>query len=404
MKQRVYITGANMITALGLNIDENWKNLLEGKSGVSKIKHFDTSKLDTGISALFPEGLGEYASKFGKKRLFSQMTNVTKAGYVCALEAVERSNIDFTDFEPVKCGAIFGIVSPENNSLEADSNKHYIIKSMNNALPAWLSIHYNLQGPSFSVSCACSSSAYAIGLAYDMIKNGVADIMIVGGSDSIVNPEEISGFNEIFALSTNNDNPEGASRPFSKTRDGFVPGEGTGVVILESEESAQRRNAEVIAEILGYATTSEAFNIMAPRKDGGGMLQTMSKALDNAALKPEDIDYINAHGTSTTLNDMYETMAIKSLFKEHAYKLAVSSTKSMIGHTIGAAGVIELIVTAMSIKNKIITPTINFEDRDDNLDLDYVVNKARKLDIKTAISNSFAFGGHNASIIIRGID
>jgi 3-oxoacyl-[acyl-carrier-protein] synthase II len=233
-----------------------------------------------------------------------------------------------------------------------------------------------------------------------MIRHGMADIVIVGGADSIINKEEIEGFNEIYALSAENDNPK-ASKPFTKNRDGFVIGEGAGIIILESEESALKRNAEIHAEIKGYATTSEGYNIMAPMKDGEGIALTIEKALTNAGISKEDVDYINAHGTSTTLNDRYETMAIKRVFGEGAYKIPVSSTKSMIGHTIGAAGVIELIVTIMSLKTGILTPTINYDEPDPELDLDYVPNTARNKDIKCALSNSFAFGGHNAVVVVK---
>jgi 3-oxoacyl-[acyl-carrier-protein] synthase II len=401
MNRKVLITGINIISSLGLNLEENWENLLKGKSGVSKINIFDTTNSQTKIAAQVPDNFDEYAERFGKKRLFSQMTRVTKYGFVCACEAIEKSKIDFQTIDGSRAACIFGIVNSGNTSVEQSDPKHRIVKGMANALPAWLSIHYKIEGPSYSVSCACSSSAYAIGAAYDLIKNNYADIVIVGGSDSILNPEEVEGFNEIFALSTNNDNPEKACCPFTKDRDGFVAGEGAGVLILESEESALKRNADIYAEIAGYALTSETYNIMAPSHDGEGMARTMNLALQRAGVSKEDIDYINAHGTSTTLNDLYETMAIKKVFGENAYKLAVSSSKSMIGHTIGAAGAVELGITAMSIKNDKITPTINYNEKDPELDLDYVPNIARDKKINYALSNSFAFGGHNASIVIK---
>jgi 3-oxoacyl-[acyl-carrier-protein] synthase II len=401
MQNRVVITGINIISSLGLNLEENWNNLLAGKSGVSKIKIFDTMSRQTKIAAEIPETFGEYAENFGKKRLFSQMTRVTKTGFVCACELLEKSKINFENQDMSKVACIFGIVNSGNSSIEDKDPKHRIVKGMSNALPAWLSIHYKIEGPSFSVNSACSSSAYAVALAYDMVRNGLADIVIAGGTDSIINPEEIEGFNELYALSTKNDNPEKASCPFTKDRDGFVPGEGSGVLIIESEESAKRRNAGIYAEIAGYALTSETYNIMAPMKDGEGMANTMVLALKKSGVNPEQIDYINAHGTSTTLNDLYETMAIKKVFGDHAYKLAVSSSKSMIGHTIGAAGAIELAITAMSVKNDKITPTINYDVPDPELDLDYVPNVARSKTVNYAISNSFAFGGHNASIVLK---
>ena len=272
---------------------------------------------------------------------------------------------------------------------------------MNNAIPAWIALKYNLQGPNFTVSTACSSSAYAITLGYDLIKNNNADLVIVGGADSTLNPEEISGFNNLYALSTVNEKPEKASKPFSKDRDGFVIGEGAGILILESLESAQKRNAKIHAEIVGHANTCEAYNIIAPMKNGEGMAKTIELAIKNSGIKKEDIDYINAHGTSTELNDRFETMAIKKVFGEYAYKIPVSSSKSMIGHTIGGAGAIESIITIMSINNELLTPTINYDIPDPELDLDYVPNNSKSHKINYALSNSFAFGGHNSTIVFK---
>jgi len=275
-----------------------------------------------------------------------------------------------------------------------------IIKTMSNAMAAWVSIEYNLEGPSYTIATACSSAAYAIASGYDLIKSNKCDLVIVGGGSSGVNPDEIRGFNDLFALSTRNDEPEKASRPFSIDRDGFVMGEGAGILILESEESARARGAEIHAELLGYALTTEAYNIMSPQKDGVGMAATMELALKNSGVNKDELDYINAHGTSTGLNDKYETMAVKRVFGDLAHKIPVSSAKSMIGHTISAAGGVEAAITIMIIKNNIITPTINYNP-DPELDLDYVPDKARGKDINIAISNSFAFGGHNACLVLK---
>jgi 3-oxoacyl-[acyl-carrier-protein] synthase II len=272
---------------------------------------------------------------------------------------------------------------------------------MTNSMPAWISLEYQLTGPNFAVNTACASSAYAIAFGYEMIKNGQSDVVIVGGADSIINFEEIRGFNALYALSMANDPPEQASKPFSKDRDGFVIGEGAGVLVLESKEHALSRNASIHAEIAGYALTSEGYNIMAPMKDGEGMAQTIELAMQNAGISPEEVDYINAHGTSTELNDRYETMAIKRAFGELAYQIPVSSSKSMLGHTIGAAGAIEAIITAMSLKKGILPPTINYNQPDPDLDLDYVPNTARPKDIRVALSNSFGFGGHNATLVLK---
>ncbi|MCK9611534.1 MAG: beta-ketoacyl-[acyl-carrier-protein] synthase family protein [Bacteroidales bacterium] len=400
--ERVVVTGMSLITSLGLDLNTNWENLLAGRSGVAKIKQFDASECQTQIAAEIPENFEQQWPQYIKKRAAEQMTRITKACYVAAKDAVKMSGVDFEEADKTRCAVILGVVTTANTSSEKGTTpQNRILKSMNNAMSSWISLEYKLLGPNFTVSAACASSAFAIGLAYDMIKNGMADIVIAGGADSIVNKEEIEGFNHLYAISTENDNPEKASKPFSKNRDGFVIGEGAGVIILESEKSARKRNARILAEIAGYATTSEAYNIMAPMKDGEGIAHTLQLALQKSGINTEDVDYINAHGTSTTLNDKYETLAIKKVFGDRAYKIPISSSKSMIGHTIGAAGAIELIITIQSLINGIITPTINLNDPDPELDLDFVPNTARKHEINCALSNSFAFGGHNAVLVIK---
>jgi len=400
--EKVVVTGMHMITSLGLDMQSNWENLKAGKSGVKKISLFDASSCQTQIAAELPAEFETLWPNYIKKRAADQMTRMTKACFVCAKEAVKQSGINFDETDRNRCGVILGVVTTANTSAEkGTTEQNRILKSMNNAMSAWISLEYKLQGPNFTVSSACASSAYAIGLGYDMIKNGAADVVIVGGADSIVNKEEIDGFNNLYALSTENDNPEKASKPFSKDRDGFVIGEGAGVLVLESERHALARNAEIIAEIAGYATSSEAYNIMAPMKDGEGIAHALELALKNAGVSASQIDYINAHGTSTTLNDKYETLAIKKVFGKRAYQIPISSSKSMIGHTIGAAGAIELIITIQTIVNGVITPTINLDQPDPELDLDYVPNKSRNQEVKCALSNSFAFGGHNAVLVIK---
>lgn len=402
MERKVVVTGMNMITALGLDLETNWANLVQGVSGVGNITLFDASENQTRIAAEVPAEFDELWPKYIKKRAADQMTRVTKMCYVAAKEAVAKSRINFEELDRTRCGVVLGVVSTANTSSEKGTTaQNRVLKSMANAMSAWISLEYKLAGPNFTVSSACASSAYALGIGADMIRHGMADIVIVGGADSIINKEEIEGFNELFALSTENDNPKGASKPFTKNRDGFVIGEGAGIIILEAEDSALARNADIFAEIKGYATTSEGYNIMAPMKDGEGIAFTIEQALKNAGISKQDVEYINAHGTSTTLNDRYETMAIKRVFGDLAYNIPVSSTKSMIGHTIGAAGVIELIVTIMSLKTGILTPTINYFEPDPELDLDYIPNTAREKNIKIALSNSFAFGGHNAVVVVK---
>lgn len=399
---KVVVTGMNIVSSLGLSLKENWDNLVAGKSGVKRITHFDPTHLQTQIAAQVPDEFEEYSAIYITKRMAKQMTRVSKMCLVCAKDAVVESKIDFETFDKTRCAVILGVVSTSNSSVEKGTTpQNTIIKSMNNAMSAWISLEYKLLGPNYTVASACASSAYAIGFGFDLIKTGKADVVIVGGADSIINPEEIGGFNELYALSTENKRPEKASKPFSLNRDGFVIGEGAGILILESEESAKKRNAKIYAELVNYAITSEAYNIMAPMKDGEGIALTIESAIKNAGIDKSEVDYINAHGTSTMLNDKYETMAIKRVFKEHAFKIPVTSTKSMIGHTVGAAGAIEAAVTIMTINQNIITPTINLDEPDPELDLDYVPNKSRKQIVNCALSNSFAFGGHNATLVFK---
>ena len=402
MQEKVVVTGMDMITALGLSAAETWEGIAAGRSGVRKISLFDPEGLQTQIAAEVPASFDALWPKYIKKRAAEQMTRVTRMAVSAARQAVTMSGIDFSIQDRSRCAAILGVVTTGNTTSEKGTNsQNRILKSMNNAMSAWISLDYKLEGPNYTVASACASSAFAVCLAWDMIRNGQADVVIAGGADSIINREEIDGFNGIYALSVNNDQPETASRPFSADRDGFVIGEGAGMLILESEKNALKRGAKIYAEIAGYGMTSEAYNIMAPAREGEGIALTIGKALKHAGIQPEEVQYINAHGTSTTLNDLYETMAIKKVFGDRAAGIPVSSSKSMIGHTVGAAGAIELIITIMGMNHGLLPPTINLHTPDPVLDLDYVPNVARKAEIHCALSNSFAFGGHNAVIAIR---
>ena len=402
MSKKVVITGFNVLTAIGLDWEETWDNIQKGKSGVKNITLFDASENQTQIAAELPSEFEEKSSSIIKKRIAKQMTRVTRMAYVCAVEAIEKHNIDFDQLDRKRVGVILGVVNTGDSSTEQGTTaKNLILKRMNNAMSAWIGMKYNIEGPNFTTSSACSSSAFAIALGYDSIKSGRSDMMIVGGADSIINKEEIEGFNEIYALTVKNEDPKAASCPFSKNRDGFVIGEGAGMLILESEESAKARGAKIYAELVDYAFTNESYNIMAPKPDGEGMAETMEMAIANAGISKDSVSYINAHGTSTMLNDMFETQAIKKVFGDKAYNIPVSSTKSMIGHTIGAAGAIEGVLSVLAIKDGIIPPTINYEEPDPELDLDYVPNKSQKKDLDVVISNSFAFGGHNVSLVFR---
>ncbi len=402
MPEEVVITGMGIISSLGLSLEENWKNLIAGKSGIRHITLFDPVSCATRIAAEVPAEFEELSRRYIKKRAASQMTRVTRMCVTAAKIAVEDAGISFEEADRTRCSVIMGVVNTGNSSAERDTNlQNTVFKSMTNSMPAWISLEYQLTGPNFAVNTACASSAYAIAFGYEMIRNGQSDIVIVGGADSIINAEEINGFNALYALSVANDPPGQASKPFSGDRDGFVIGEGAGVLILESAAHAHARNARIHAGVAGYALTSEGYNIMAPMKDGEGMARTMELALKNAGVGREEIGYINAHGTSTELNDRYETMAIKKVFGELAGQIPVSSSKSMIGHTIGAAGAIEAIITAMSLREGILPPTINYRNPDPDLDLDYVPNIPRIKDIRTAMSNSFGFGGHNAILVLK---
>lgn len=398
----IVVTGMGMISALGEGVDINWEKLKSGVSGIKQIELFDPSELETRFAAQVSDAFEKIAEKEISKRDRKQMTRLTRMLIVAANEAIRNSGIDFNTYNKERIAVILGVITAAYNKEEKDKSTSYsIVKEMTNAPSAWITIYYGLEGPSMSVSTACASSAYAISLGQLMIKSGEVDVAIVGGVDSHIDKEHIMGFNQILALSVNNEEYKTASRPFSKDRDGFVMGEGAGVLVLERKAIAKQRKARVYAELLGSALTSEAYNITAPQKEGYSMEKTITLALKKASVNLEEVDYINAHGTGTYLNDKYETEAIKRCFGKRAYDISISSTKSMLGHTLGASGAIEAIVTILSIYHGIVTPTINYETADPELDLDYTPNKAKKRDINVALSNSFGFGGHNAVLVFK---
>ena len=402
MDEKVVVTGMGIVSSLGLDLDTNWSNLVAGISGIGYITLFDASENQTRIAGEVPAAFEDHYKKYIKKRAAGQMTRVTKMCMVAAKDAVNHAEVDFEQMDKTRCSVIVGVVNTGNSSVESDTTpQNTVFKSMTNAMSAWVSLEYQLLGPNFAINTACASSAYALASGSDLIRNNQADVVIVGGADSIINKEEIEGFNALYALSVQNDQPQKASKPFSVDRDGFVIGEGAGVIILESEKNALRRGTTIFAELAGYGLSSEGYNIMAPMKDGEGMALTMEKALQSAGISKDEVDYINAHGTSTELNDRYETLAIKRVFGERAGKISISSSKSMLGHTIGAAGTIEGIITILSIYHNTITPTINLDHPDPDLDLDYVPNTSRKEHVRVALSNSFGFGGHNATLVFR---
>lgn len=402
-RNRVVVTGMGAVTPVGINVKDTWESLIQGKSGIDRIKSFDTLDLETTIAAEVSNEFEALVEERVSRRQRKQMTRMTKMTLAATFDAIDESGLDFNKIDKSRVAVILGIITTGYNDNERNkSTSNYVVKTMPNAPSAWISLLYGIEGANFNVSTACASSAYAISIASHLIESGIYDVVICGGADSTISYDGIKGFNQVMAMSTNNENPQKASKPFSKDRDGFIMGEGAGILVLESLSFAKGRNANIHSELLGYAITSEAQDIVAPKENGAGMLITMEKAIQKAGCHKDEIDYINAHGTSTYLNDKYETFAIKSCFKDRAKKIPVSSTKSMTGHTIAAGGAIESIVTILSINNSVLTPTINYDEPDPELDLDYVPNMARKADIRIGLSNSFGFGGHNATLIYKG--
>lgn len=401
-QNKTVITGMGMVTSLGLDVETTWKNLVAGNSGIKKVTLFDIEGYETQIAGEVSNEFEKLAENIIPRRNRKQMTRTTRMAMVAAHEAIKNSGINFDNYDRTRVAVILGVITASYNDMErAQSDSHIVVKFMPNAPSAWISIQYGLEGPNFNVSTACASSSYAIGLGHQMIRHGLADVVIAGGADSHIDPECFTGFNQILAMSVKNDKPEAACSPFSLSRDGFVMGEGTGMLVLESEKLAKQRGAKIYGELAGYALTSEAADITAPKENGVGMAKTMGMALADAGMSCMDIDYINAHGTSTFLNDKYETMGIKECFGSRAKDICVSSSKSMLGHTLGAAGAIEAIITTLSVYNNIVTPTINYNEPDPELDLDYVPNKSREMSVRAAMSNSFGFGGHNATLVIK---
>jgi len=409
MNRRVVITGIGVVSPIGIGKDDFWKSLRTGQNGIKKITKFPTDdfacKIAGELSDFHPEDYG-----LNRKEI-RRMDSAAVYAVIAAKEAVNDARLDNTEFDPYRAGvlATSGIGGIETFEAQhkiflakgpSRISPFYVPMMIINTISGEISIRHGFKGPNFSVVSACASSTHAIGEAFEIIRRDDADIMIAGGAEAAITEMAVGGFSSMRALSTRNDEPEKASRPFDKDRDGFVMGEGSGIIVLEELHHAIRRGAKIYAELKGYGATGDAYHITAPSPDGSGPAKAMEFAIRKAGLNPEDIDYINAHGTSTQLNDKVETMAIKSLFKEYAYKIPVNSTKSMTGHLLGAAGAIEAIATSLQIQNGIIHPTINYTTKDPECDLDYVPNLAREKVIKNAISNSLGFGGHNASILL----
>lgn len=412
MKKRVVITGMGVITALGQEIEEFWSAIISGKSGVSLISAFDTTGFDVKIGC---EVKDFDPSAFIDKKSVRRMDRFVQFAVVASLKALQDSGVAINEENASRIGVVLGSGIGGMLTMEEQFRTNFekgpqrvspffIPMIIANMGAGQVSIYTGARGPNFSTVTACASSAHAIGEAFRTIQYGDADVMIAGGSEATITPISYAGFTSAGTLSKRNDEPERASRPFDAGREGFVMGEGAGIVVLEELEHARARGARIYAELVGYGLSCDAHHITAPHPEGLGGYEAMRNTLRDAGLKPEEIDYINAHGTSTIPNDKIETMAIKRLFGDHAYKLAVSSTKSMLGHLLGAAGGVEAIITALTLKNGIIPPTINYETPDPDCDLDYVPNKARKQECRYALSNSFGFGGHNACLALARFD
>jgi 3-oxoacyl-[acyl-carrier-protein] synthase II len=408
-QRRVVITGLGLITPLGIGVKENWKALLEGRSGIGPITAFDASALPVRIAG---EVDGFDPSDYIEEKEIKKMDRFIHFAIAASQMALDDSGLKITDANADRVGVIIG---SGIGGLPAIEHYHsiYLEKGYRRVSPFFIpmliinlasgrvSMLFGAKGPNTSVCTACATGTHAIGDAFRIIKRGEADAMIAGGTEAVITPMAVVGFTVMKALSRRNDEPEKASRPFDSDRDGFVMSEGTGIVVLESLESAMNRGARIYAEVVGYGMTGDAYHITSPSPNGEGAVKCMEATLKDAGVDPSVVNYINAHGTSTKFGDEIETMAIKKVFGDHAYRLAVSSTKSMTGHLLGAAGGVEAIISTLSICNNIVPPTINLENPDPECDLDYVPHSPREMEVNYALSNSFGFGGTNACILIR---
>ena len=407
-QRRVAITGLGVVTALGESLDTFWENLCAGKSGVKLIENFDTSaypvKIGGEITTFEP-------TNYIDKREAKRIDQFALYALAASINAVKDSGLDMEAMDRDRCGVIVGSGIGGLGELEREHCKliergpdrvspFCVPKLMVNAASANVSIYYKLRGCNTAVVTACASGAHAIGDALTQIRNGNADIMLAGGCEAALTRLGLASFCALKALSRRNDEPERASRPFDRDRDGFVLSEGAGIVLLEDYEHARKRGAKIYAELKGFGMSADGSHITAPSADGKGACTAMKTALDHAGIDRSEVDYINAHGTSTKLNDISENNAIKSVFNSYATKLAISSTKSHLGHLLGASGGVELVISALAVDRGVVPPTINLEHPDEQCDLDYVPNIARQLNVKYAMSNSFGFGGHNASLVI----
>lgn len=413
--KRVVVTGLGAVTPLGNSPEETWKAMLEGKSGAAPITQFDTTNFKTHFACEVKDlNINDYIDRKEARKL----DRYTQLAIISAIQGVKDCGIDLETADKNRIGVVYGVGIGGIKTFEEEVvywgqhldqepkfNPFFIPKMISDIAAGQISIRFGFHGPNFATTSACASSTNAIGTALNLIRLGKADMIVSGGAEAAICACGLGGFNAMHALSTRNDDPEHASRPFSASRDGFVMGEGAGCLILEELEHAKARGAKIYAELVGEGESADAYHITASHPEGLGARLVMQAALDDAGLKPEDIDYINVHGTSTPVGDVSEAKAIKDLFGDAAYKLNISSTKSMTGHLLGAAGAIEAMACILAIKNGIIPPTINHEedDKDENLDynLNFTFNKAQKREVRAALSNTFGFGGHNACVIFK---
>lgn len=412
MKRRVVVTGLGLVTPLGIGVEKSWNNLCSGVSGIDLITRFDTSDFQVKIAA---EVKDFNSADYFEKKQAKHLDLFVQYGIVAALMAVKDSGFEVVE---ERCGRVGVITGCGMGGLPTIEKYHkvmlekgpkrltpfFIPMVIPNMPSGHISMALKTKGPNLTLTTACAAGTHAVGEAYRHIKYGSSDVVITGGTEAVICPLGLGGFSSMKALSKRNDSPQQASRPFDKDRDGFIMSEGSGMLVLEDYEHAKARGAKIYAEVCGYGLSSDAYHIAAPPEDGEGGARAMETALQDGRLAPEDVDYINAHGTSTPLNDVCETRAVKTVFGPHATELAISSTKSMTGHMLGAAGGIESVFTALSVKHQIAPPTINLINPSPECDLDYVPNEARNMNIRVAISNSFGFGGTNAVIAMKHFD
>ncbi|MFB3828274.1 MAG: beta-ketoacyl-ACP synthase II [Bryobacteraceae bacterium] len=409
MSRRVVVTGVGLLTPLGLSTEESWQALLAGKSGIGPITAFDASAFSCRIAG---QVKGFEPQKYIEKKEVKKMGRFIQFAIAASESAMAASGLKVTPEEAERVGVYIGsgiggfeVIEREHQTLLEHGPRRispfFIPASIVNLASGHVSIRFGAKGPNSATATACTTSAHSIGDSARIIERGDADVMICGGTEACITPMGIGGFAAMRALSTRNDEPERASRPWDKNRDGFVVGEGSGILVLEELEHAKARGARILAELAGYGMSADAFHVTAPPEDGDGAFRVMRAALKDAGLAPEQIDYINAHGTSTDVGDRAETMGVKRCFGDHAYKVAVSSTKSMTGHLLGGAGGLEAGITVLAIRDQIAPPTINYETPDPDCDLDYVPNQARPMRMEYALSNSFGFGGTNGSLIFK---